>query len=186
MIRYCSLALLLPLLGGADPQIKGVAAPGGSFLVALADSHKALSLFVSEASENPGSAYVVLDSSQVAGLAALLTRFREQMQDSPPTPSDPSAPVPDYVAANEPACLVSMPGPPIDHSVSEGGVVLVRVLVNVHGTVDRAEVIEGNPALGAVALEVARCATFKPALSSRRPKSSWALVPVHFSRGASE
>lgn len=64
----------------------------------------------------------------------------------------------------------------------EQGTVLLRVLVDAEGRVERVEVARssGHPQLDAAAREAVSKARFKPVLQAGTPTPAWGLVPIEF------
>lgn len=128
-------------------------------------------------------------------VGAVLGLVREVMRDDaiqgwkpPPTPS----PGPDVASAayqDDDVLVTGMPdaqkrvapaypAAAREHRVS--GVVQVRALVRVDGTVERVAVFHSIPELDQAALDAVRQWTFKPATCGGRPVAVWVIIPVRF------
>lgn len=72
--------------------------------------------------------------------------------------------------------------PPASIRAREQGKVLLRVLVDAQGRVERIEIARssGYPKLDAAAREAVRRARFKPVLLSGKASAAWGLVPMEF------
>lgn len=142
-----------------------------------------LRLFITERNSDPSAAYIMLDSLQIAHLEDALAKARRLLRMPPQPRVDPSAPVGDFVEADAPPLLVSMPPAIAPSKDVADSLVLTRVLVNRRGVVDRAAILWGNPSLHATALDLASRALFKPGLSASSPMPAWTLLSIRFSRG---
>ena len=86
------------------------------------------------------------------------------------------------VVEHEPV-LIAMRSPVYPEIASDAGiegVVLVRVLVDPHGFVRDALILQSVRGLDEAALEAAQTAVFKPALQQDRPVAVWVVVPIEF------
>lgn len=60
------------------------------------------------------------------------------------------------------------------------GMVVVKVLVDTSGNVEKAEIVKSIPELDQAALEAARRFKFKAARLNEKQVSSWVTIPFHF------
>jgi hypothetical protein len=172
--------------GGESTEASSTAAViarDGAVFVRLGQARgsESLRLFVTERGPNPNSAYIELDSADVAQLAHLLVGATATMRMPTVATPDPGTPMTDFPAAEDQPWLGSIPTAVPPSSDFADSLVVVRALVDPRGFADRAEVLKGNPALHVEALRVVRQARFKPAISRARPTSSWVLLSIAFS-----
>lgn len=98
-------------------------------------------------------------------------------RDRSPSPDD-------FVAYEDPPVLISI-SPPVYPEMARAaqaeGVVFVRVLVGKDGKVKDAFVRQGITMLNEAAIDAAKRAVFKPALSQHHPVEVWVEIPLRFS-----
>ncbi len=72
--------------------------------------------------------------------------------------------------------------PPLSRRMHEEGRVILRVLVNVHGTADEVQVrtTSGSARLDEAARETVRGWKFVPAKRGAEPVAAWVLIPISF------
>lgn len=98
-------------------------------------------------------------------------------RDASPSPDE-------FVAYEDPPVLISI-APPVYPEMARAaqaeGVVFVRVLVGKDGKVKDAFVRQGITMLNEAAVDAAKRAVFKPALSQHHPVEVWVEIPLRFS-----
>lgn len=106
---------------------------------------------------------------------------------TPVVAADPAAPVVAAAPAGETRRLaydgaLQARYPAASLRAREQGTVLLRVLVDAQGRVERVEVARssGHPQLDAAAREAVSKARFKPVLDAGTPTPAWGLVPIEF------
>ena len=95
-----------------------------------------------------------------------------------------TSPSPDeFVAVDEEPVRLRI-DPPVYPDVARSGeiegTVIVRVLVGKDGKVKDALVVDSIPLLDDAAIECARTAVFRPAISQGRPVEVWVMMPITF------
>jgi len=105
---------------------------------------------------------------------------------SPPLPSAAKAALPaPFIPPNFNAAYLDNPPPPypaLARRMGEQGKVVLRVLVNVKGVVDRVELKSstGSAQLDNIALETVRRWRFVPARQGDQSVAAWVLIPITF------
>ncbi len=116
------------------------------------------------------------DLSSLSGGDSLVVQISDE-GDRSPSPDE-------FVAYEDPPVLISI-APPVYPEMARAaqaeGVVFVRVLVGKDGKVKDAFVRQGITMLNDAALEAAKKAVFKPALSQHHPVEVWVEIPLRFS-----
>lgn len=101
-----------------------------------------------------------------------------------PSSVPPSDPDPDgFVAYEDAPQAIQTPAPvypEMARAAEVEGTVVVRMLVNKEGRVEKASVVSGHPMLDAAALDAVRNWIFKPALQQHKPVAVWLAVPIKF------
>jgi TonB family protein len=89
----------------------------------------------------------------------------------------------DIVVVEHEPVLIAMRAPVYPEIARDAGIegtVLVRLLVDVQGTVREAQILQSVLGLDEAALAAASTAVFRPALQQDRPVAVWVVVPIDF------
>lgn len=117
------------------------------------------------------------DLSDIGSGDSLVVDLSDADRDRSPNPDE-------FVAYEDPPVLISI-APPVypelARSAQAEGVVFVRVLVGKDGKVKDAFVRQGITMLNDAAIDAAKKAVFKPALSQHHPVEVWVEIPLRFS-----
>jgi TonB family protein len=117
------------------------------------------------------------DLADFGGGDSLVVDLSDADRNRSPSPDE-------FVAYEDPPVLISI-APPVYPEMARAaqaeGVVFVRVLVGKDGKVKDAFVRQGITMLNEAAIDAAKRAVFKPALSQHHPVEVWVEIPLRFS-----
>ncbi|MCB9066672.1 MAG: TonB family protein [Calditrichia bacterium] len=105
------------------------------------------------------------------------------LADVPPPPAeDPEPTVPFYALSERPEVLhqVTPDYPELAKRAGIEGQVVVKVLINTVGNVEKVEILKSHPLLDEAALAAARQFKFSPGKQRDRVVKVWTQIPFHF------
>ncbi len=109
--------------------------------------------------------------------------FSQQTQDTPPPPEEEEEPIVPFFALSEKPKEIKRVNPEYPELAKKAGVegtVVVKVLVNTKGDVEKVEVLKSHPLLDDSAVEAARQFKFKPGKQRDKYVKVWVSIPFNF------
>ena len=108
--------------------------------------------------------------------------FSETILEAPPPPEDEEPIVEFYALSEKPEVIkkVEPKYPELARKASIEGMVIVKVLINTKGTVDKVEILKSHPMLDESAIAAARLFKFKPGKQRDRLVRVWMTIPFTF------
>ncbi|UCF64899.1 MAG: energy transducer TonB [bacterium] len=94
-----------------------------------------------------------------------------------------TAEVPDLVKPEKLPTILKQVQPSYPEAARKAGIeglVVVEVLVDTAGNVEKAQIVRSVPELDQAAIEAVRKFRFNPATLDDKPVSSWITIPIHF------
>jgi protein TonB len=116
-------------------------------------------------------------------LLACQETVNEMKHDEPLDQSTSAAEVHDTVKPERLPSILEQARPSYPEDARKAGIegmVVVKVLVDTTGKVDKVDIIRSVPKLDSAAIEAARKFRFNPARLDDQPVSSWMTIPFHF------
>ncbi len=108
--------------------------------------------------------------------------FNQQIQELPPPPEEEEPIVP-FAALSEKPEVIKRVEPVYPELAKKAGIegrVIVKVLINTKGDVEKVEVIKGHPMLEEAAVAAAKQFKFKPGKQRDRYVKVWMTIPFNF------
>ncbi|RMG63293.1 MAG: energy transducer TonB [Calditrichaeota bacterium] len=108
--------------------------------------------------------------------------FNEVVEELPPPPEEEEPIVPFYALSEKPEVIkrVEPKYPELARKAGIEGRVVVKVLINTKGDVEKVEVIKSHPLLDEAAIEAAKQFKFKPGKQRDRYVKVWMTIPFNF------
>ncbi|RMH74646.1 MAG: energy transducer TonB [Calditrichaeota bacterium] len=108
--------------------------------------------------------------------------FESAIEDLPPPPEEEEPIVPFYALSEKPKQIKSVQPkyPDLARKAGIEGTVVVKVLVNTKGEVEKVEVIKSHPLLDEAAIEAAWQFKFTPGKQRDRYVKVWVSIPFNF------
>jgi len=108
--------------------------------------------------------------------------FSQPIEELPPPPEEKEPIVPFYALSEKPVVIkrVEPVYPELARKAGIEGRVIVKVLINTKGDVEKVEVIKSHPLLDQAAIEAAKQFKFKPGKQRDRYVKVWMTIPFNF------
>jgi protein TonB len=108
--------------------------------------------------------------------------FSETIIEAPPPPEEEEPIVEFYALSEKPDVIkrVEPIYPELARKASIEGTVIVKVLINTKGTVDKVEIVKSHPMLDEAAIAAAKQFIFKPGKQRDRFVKVWMTIPFKF------
>lgn len=108
--------------------------------------------------------------------------FNQQTEELPPPPQEEEPIVPFYALSDKPVEIkhVVPVYPELAKKAGIEGTVVVKVLVNTKGDVEKVEVLKSHPLLDEAAIEAAKQFKFKPGKQRDKFVKVWVSIPFNF------
>ncbi len=108
--------------------------------------------------------------------------FTQPVEELPPPPEEEEPIVPFHALSEKPVVIkrVEPVYPELARKAGIEGRVIVKVLINTKGDVEKVEVIKSHPLLDQAAIEAAKQFKFKPGKQRDRYVKVWMTIPFNF------
>ncbi len=108
--------------------------------------------------------------------------FTQPVEELPPPPEEDEPIVPFHALSEKPVVIkrVEPVYPELARKAGIEGRVIVKVLINTKGDVEKVEVIKSHPLLDQAAIEAAKQFKFKPGKQRDRYVKVWMTIPFNF------
>lgn len=108
--------------------------------------------------------------------------FQQEVEELPPPPEEEEPIVPFYALSEKPEEIkrVNPTYPELAKKAGIEGTVVVKVLVNTKGDIEKVEVLKSHPLLDEAAIEAAKQFKFKPGKQRDRLVKVWVSIPFNF------
>ncbi len=108
--------------------------------------------------------------------------FEQEVEDLPPPPEEEEPIVPFYALSDKPVEIkrVNPVYPELAKKAGIEGTVVVKVLVNTKGDVEKVEVLKSHPLLDESAITAAKQFKFKPGKQRDKFVKVWVSIPFNF------
>lgn len=108
--------------------------------------------------------------------------FDQEVSDLPPPPEEEEPIVPFHALADKPVVIKRIPPkyPELAKKAGIEGLVIVKVLIDTKGNVEKTEILKSHPLLDESALEAAKNFKFKPGKQRDKFVKVWMSIPFNF------
>lgn len=109
--------------------------------------------------------------------------FNEMPEEAPPPPPEEEEPIVEFYALSEKPVVIKRVEPIYPELARKAGIegmVVVKVLINTKGDVEKVQVIKSNPMLDDAAVAAAKQFKFKPGKQRDRFVKVWMTIPFTF------
>ena len=109
--------------------------------------------------------------------------FSQPLEEAPPPPPEEEEPIVEFYALSEKPEVINKVEPVYPDLARKAGIegmVVVKVLIDTKGNVDKVEVVKSHPMLDDAAIEAAKQFKFKPGKQRDRYVRVWMTIPFTF------